>query len=202
MKYENHRQFFIAISQGKFNLDDVLLPKKEEDNTVEESILEFDEFAQITRKDAGGILVEGKKTEMLYSYAKCCNPIPGDPIIGYITVGEGIKIHRKTCNNLLNISAGDSSKLIPVQWPYSDESYFVAGLIVKGEDRPGIVNDIANIIVTYSNTNIKSININTNDSNFEGTITIYVNNLEYLNKLIQRLKKVKGVYTVERFESL
>ncbi len=202
LKYENHRQFFIAISQGKINLDDVLLPKKEEDTTVAESTLEFDEFAQITRKDAGGILVEGKKTEMLYSYAKCCNPIPGDPIIGFITVGEGIKIHRKTCNNLLNISAGDSSKLIPVQWPYSDESYFVAGLIIKGEDRPGIVNDIANIIVTYSNTNIKSININTNDSNFEGTITIYVNNLEYLNKLIQRLKKVKGVYTVERFESL
>ena len=202
LKYENHRQFFIAISQGKFNLDDVLLPKEEEDTTVAESPLEFDEFAQITRKDAGGILVEGKKTEMLYSYAKCCNPIPGDPIIGYITVGEGIKIHRKTCNNLLNLSTGDSSKLIPVQWHYADQSYFVAGIIVKGEDRPGILNDIANIIVTYSNTNIKSININTNDSNFEGTITLYVNNLEYLNKLIQRLKKVKGVYNVERFESL
>ena len=180
----------------------MLVPKKQEDTTSAESTLEFDEFAQITRKDVGGILIDGKKTEMLYSYAKCCNPIPGDPIIGYITLGEGIKIHRKTCNNLLNLSAGDSSKLITVQWPYSDESYFVAGLIVKGEDRPGIVNDIANIIVSYSNTNIKSININTNDSNFEGTITIYVNNLEYLNKLIQRLKKVKGVYTVERFESL
>lgn len=201
LRYENHRQFFIAIAQGKVNLDDVLLPKKEKDTTVPESILEFDEFAQITRKDAGGILVEGKKTEMLYSYAKCCNPIPGDPVIGYITVGEGIKIHRKTCNNLLNLSTEDSSKLIPVQWPYSEESYFVAGLIVKGDDRPGILNDIANTIVTYGNTNIKSININTDNTNFEGTITLYVNNLEYLNKLIQRLKKVKGVYTIERFES-
>ncbi len=200
-KYENHRQFFIAIAKGKVNLDDVLLPKKEEDTTVAESTLEFDEFAQITRKDVGGILIDGKKTEMLYSYAKCCNPIPGDPIIGYITLGEGIKIHRKTCNNLLNLSAADSSKLIPVEWPYSEESYFVAGLIVKGEDRPGILNDIANTIVTYGNTNIKSLNINTNESNFEGTITLYVNNLEYLNKLIQRLKKVKGVYTIERFES-
>jgi len=200
-KYENHRQFFIAIAKDKVNLDDVLLPKKEEDTSVTEPKLEFDEFAQITRKDVGGILIDGKKTEMLYSYAKCCNPIPGDPIIGYITLGEGIKIHRKTCNNLLNLSAADSSKLIPVQWPYSEESYFVAGLIVKGEDRPGILNDIANTIVTYGNTNIKSLNINTNESNFEGTITLYVNNLEYLNKLIQRLKKIKGVYTIERFES-
>jgi RelA/SpoT family (p)ppGpp synthetase len=200
-RYENHRQFFIAIAKGKVNIDDVLVPKKEEDTTAAESTLEFDEFAQITRKDVGGILIDGKKTEMLYSYAKCCNPIPGDPIIGYITLGEGIKIHRKTCNNLLNLSDADSSKLIPVQWPYSEESYFVAGLIVKGEDRPGILNDIANTIVTYGNTNIKSLNINTNESNFEGTITLYVNNLEYLNKLIQRLKKVKGVYTIERFES-
>jgi len=200
-KYENHRQFFIAIAKGKVNLDDVLLPKKEEDTSVTEPTLEFDEFAQITRKDVGGILIDGKKTEMLYSYAKCCNPIPGDPIIGYITLGEGIKIHRKTCNNLLNLSAADSSKLIPVEWPYSEESYFVAGLLVKGEDRPGILNDIANSIVNYGNTNIKSININTNESNFEGTITLFVNNLEYLNKLIQRLKKVKGVYTIERFES-
>ena len=200
-KYENHRQFFIAIAKGKVNLDDVLLPKKEEDTSVTEPTLEFDEFAQITRKDVGGILIDGKKTEMLYSYAKCCNPIPGDPIIGYITLGEGIKIHRKTCNNLLNLSAADSSKLIPVEWPYSEESYFVAGLLVKGEDRPGILNDIANSIVNYGNTNIKSININTNESNFEGTITLFVNNLEYLNKLIQRLKKVKGIYSIQRFES-
>ncbi len=136
-KYENHRQFFIAIAQSKVNLDDVLVPKKEEDTTAAESTLEFDEFAQITRKDVGGILIDGKKTEMLYSYAKCCNPIPGDPIIGYITLGEGIKIHRKTCNNLLNLSDADSSKLIPVQWPYSEESYFVAGLIVKGGRQTG-----------------------------------------------------------------
>jgi len=116
-------------------------------------------------------------------------------------VGEGIKIHRKTCSNLLNLSAEESSKLIPVQWPYSEGKYFVAGLLIKGDDRPGILNDIANTIVTFGNTNIKSININTNNSNFEGTITLYVNNLDYLNKLMQRLKKVKGIYNIERFES-
>jgi GTP pyrophosphokinase len=184
------------------DLDNVLLPKKETESTILVNKLEFEDFAQITRKDAGDILIDGKKTGMLYSYAKCCNPIPGDPVIGYITVGEGIKIHRKTCNNLINLSTGDSSKLIQVDWPYSEGSYFVAGMIIKGEDRPGILNDIAHTIVSFGNTNIKSININANFSNFEGTITLYVNNLEYLNRLIERLKKVKGVYTVERFESM
>jgi len=163
--------------------------------------MEFEHFADIARKDAGGVLVDGQKTDILYSYAKCCKPIPGDPVMGYITIGEGIKIHRKTCTNLINISTNDSSKLVSVQWPKAEESSFVAGLTVKGEDSPGILNDIAHAIVSFKNTNIKSININTNDSTFEGSVTVYVNNLEHLNRLIERLKKVKGVYLTERFES-
>ena len=136
----------------------------------------------------------------MYSYAKCCNPIPGDPVIGYITIGEGVKIHRKTCNNLINLSKIDADKLVSVQWPGTNGTLFVAGLTMKGEDSPGILNDIAHTIVSYKNTNIKSININTNDSTFEGSVTVYVSNLEHLNNLIDRLKKLKGVYKVERFE--
>ena len=200
LKFDNHKQFYTAVAQGNVNLDDVLRPNKEEEIKEQTHPMEFEQFADIARKDVGGVLVEGKKTNLLYSFAKCCKPIPGDPVIGYITVGEGIKIHRKTCVNLLNISTNDSSKLIPVQWPQSEESNFVAGLIVKGEDSPGILNDIAHSIVSFKTTNIKSININTNDSTFEGSVTVYVNNLEHLNRLIDRLKKVKGVYLVERFE--
>ncbi|MFC2102995.1 RelA/SpoT family protein [Bacteroidota bacterium] len=201
LKYDNSRMFFYAIAQDKVNLEEILAPKKDPEKDAQENILEFDKFAQISRSDAGGILVDGKKTEMLYSYAKCCNPIPGDPVIGFITVGDGLKIHRKTCNNLIKLSAGESDKLISVQWPYAENSYFVAGLIIKGEDRPGILNDIAHTIVSFGNTNIKSLNINTNQSSFEGTLTLYVNNLEYLKRLMDRLKKVKGVYNIERFES-
>jgi GTP pyrophosphokinase len=136
----------------------------------------------------------------MYSYAKCCNPIPGDPVIGYITIGEGVKIHRKTCSNLINLSKIDADKLVAVQWPGTDGTLFVAGLTVKGEDSPGLLNDIAHTIVTYKKTNIKSININTNDSTFEGSVSVYVNNLEHLMNLIERLKKLKGIYKVERFE--
>jgi (p)ppGpp synthase/HD superfamily hydrolase len=137
----------------------------------------------------------------MHSYAKCCNPIPGDPVIGYITVGEGIKIHRKTCTNLLKISETEGSKLVPVQWPQTENSLFVAGLKIIGEDSPGILNDISHTIVSYQNTNIKSLNLSTTDSTFEGNVTLYVHNLEHLQRLIERLKKLKGVYSVERFES-
>ncbi len=200
LKYDNNSQFFQAIAQGNVNLDQILIDTGEKSSEEQEKILAFDKFADIARKDAGGILVDGKSSGIMYSYAKCCNPIPGDPVIGYITVGEGVKIHRKTCNNLINLSKIDADKLVAVQWPGTDGTLFVAGLTMKGEDSPGILNDIAHTIVSYRSTNIKSININTNDSTFEGSVMVYVNNLEHLNNLIDRLKKLRGLYKVERFE--
>ncbi len=201
LKYESPRQFYRSIAQGKVNLDEVLTATKEKEKKERQPVLEFDNFASIAREDIGGILVDGKQSGIMYSYAKCCNPIPGDPVVGYITVGEGIKIHRKTCNNLIRISEKDASKLIPVQWPDAEGSLFVAGLSVMGEDSPGILNDISHAIVSYQNTNIKSININTNNSTFEGSVTLYVQNLDHLSRVIDRIKKLKGVYSVERFES-
>jgi guanosine-3',5'-bis(diphosphate) 3'-pyrophosphohydrolase len=200
LKFESPWHFYKSISLGKVNLDEILTVTKEK-KEKEVPVLEFDSFASSARNVAGGILVDGIESNIMYSYAKCCNPIPGDPIIGYITVGEGIKIHRKTCNNLIRVSEADPSKLIPVQWPEAESSLFVAGLSVMGEDSPGILNDISHAIVAYQNTNIKSININTNDSTFEGSVTIYVHNLAHLSRIIDRLKKVKGIYSVERFEA-
>ncbi len=202
LKFENPKLFFKAIAQGKLNIDEVLTATKEKEKKEKEvPVLEFDNFAKISRDDIGGILVDGSTSGIMYSYAKCCNPIPGDPVIGYITVGEGIKIHRKTCNNLLKISENDASKLVPVQWPQEEGSLFVAGLTVMGEDQPGILNELSHTIVSFHNTNIKSININTNDSTFEGSVTLYVHNIEHLQRIIERLKKLKGVYSVERFEN-
>ncbi len=202
LKFENNRQFFKAIAQNHLNIDEVLTASQEKEKKEKVPVLEFDSFARSARNDIGGILVEGTDTNILYSYAKCCNPIPGDPVIGYITVGEGIKIHRKTCSNLLKISEKDGSKLVPVQWPESEESLFVAGITIMGEDTPGILNEISHAIVSFQNTNIKSININTGDSTFEGSVTLYVHNLEHLSRIIERLKKLKGIYSVERFESV
>jgi guanosine-3',5'-bis(diphosphate) 3'-pyrophosphohydrolase len=102
----------------------------------------------------------------------------------------------------LNIAEKDNSKLVPVQWPESDSSLFVAGLTVTGDDTPGILNEISHAIVSYQNTNIKSINLNTGNSSFEGSVTLYVHNIEHLTRIIERLRKLRGIYSVERFESV
>ncbi len=200
-KYDNTKQFFKAIAQGLLNIDDIFTAKQEKDDKEKQKEIQFSKFASAARGEIGGILVDGKKSSILYTYAKCCNPIPGDPVIGFITIGEGIKIHRKNCYNLINLSISDSSKLVNVQWPETEDNLFVVGILIRGQDRPGILNDISHSIVTFQNTNIKSININTQDSSFEGNVSFYVQNLEHLNRIIERLKKIPGVTYVERFES-
>ncbi len=200
LKFANPSEFFSAIAQDKVNLDEILNPPAPEEKP-EAHQLEFDDFAEQARKTAGGVLVEGEHKGIVYEYAKCCNPIPGDPIIGFITVGHGVKIHRKNCKNLISMSQTEPNRLIPVEWPKTNGKYFVAGITIKGEDKPGILKDLSNSITSYKNTNIKSVNINTTDSMFVGQITVYVENIEHLNRLIERLKKNQGIYSVERFEA-
>lgn len=200
LKYDNSRNLFKAIALEKIDLDEVLNPTPEPEEKVATEV-QFEKFVDIARNTAGGVVVEGDHKGFAYSYAKCCNPIPGDHVIGYVTIGEGIKIHRKDCRNLINMAKNNENRLVPVTWPKANGAFFVAGISIRGEDMPGLLKDISNSITTYQNTNIKSVNISTGDSLFRGTITVYVKDLDHLNKLIERLKKNRGIFSVERFDA-
>ncbi len=202
LKYDNTRVFFRAIGTGKVEVDEILAlsQEQEREKKSKENTFAVETFTNYARATGGGLLIDGESSDMMVSYSKCCNPIPGDPVAGYITVGEGIKIHRKTCKNLLEISKREPEKIVSIHWPEIEGSTFIVGLSIKGKDSPGILNDLAHSIVSYRNTNIKSINIDTVDSFFDGTVTLYVQNLEHLSRIIERLKKVKGVSTVSRLD--
>ncbi|MFA7287867.1 MAG: bifunctional (p)ppGpp synthetase/guanosine-3',5'-bis(diphosphate) 3'-pyrophosphohydrolase [Melioribacteraceae bacterium] len=200
LKYENSQQFYSAIAQERISIDNILNPVVEPDQK-EVPELEFEKFVTSVRTSAGGVIVEGENKGVAYSYAKCCNPIPGDVVVGYITIGEGIKIHRKDCKNLINMVRYGEDRLVAVQWPRTDGASFVAGLIIKGDDMPGILKDLSNAVTTYQNTNIKSVNISTTDSMFRGTITVFVRDLIHLRGLMEKIKKTRGVYSVERFDA-
>jgi RelA/SpoT family (p)ppGpp synthetase len=199
LKFDNPSKFFTAIVKDEVDLDELLNPQEEKEAKSSPE-LEYDSFAQLARTTTGGIIVDGEHKGIEYIYAKCCGPIPGDPIIGYITIGEGIKIHRKDCRNLINMLKHGEHKLVPVKWPSAAGSQFVAGINIKGEDKQGLLNEISNSITNYKNTNIKAVNISTSDSMFYGTVTVYVNDLQHLTRLIERLKKTPGVYSVSRFD--
>jgi (p)ppGpp synthase/HD superfamily hydrolase len=137
---------------------------------------------------------------MMFSYANCCNPIPGEDIIGFITKTEGVKIHKRSCKNLTNLFLMDPDRLIDVQWPSETEDEFFVGIKIDGEDRPGMLNEITHVISTYENTNIRSVNISSKGATFEGTVILMVKNITHLNQLLDKIKQVSGVFEVRRFE--
>ena len=199
-KFDNYNQFYAAVANNKLDLDEIINPPvKIEEKLPEE--LEFDDFAKIARKSNNGIIVDNEYRGIEHNFAKCCSPIPGDPIVGYITIGEGIKIHRRDCNNLIHMVKTGEHKLVPVSWSSDKGASFVAGINIRGENKPGLITFISNSITSYQNTNIKAINIGTKDSLFSGTIAVFVNDLQHLNRLIERLKKNKDIFSVERFDA-
>jgi RelA/SpoT family (p)ppGpp synthetase len=199
LKYDNFNEFYSAIALDKIKVEELFV-NEEENNKKLTQDFEFDDFANITRTDVGGVIIEGDVKGINYSYAKCCNPIPGDPIVGFITTGEGIKIHRKNCDNVVELDKKYNNKFVRADWSKTIEQNFVAAISIKGEDAPGLLNTITNNINQYKNTNIKGINMNSEKNHFSGIISVYVENLEHLNRLIERLKKIHGIYSVERFE--
>lgn len=202
-KFDNLNEFFKAVAAGSVDVEQILVHKTETEKiTLEEEAkkLDFEKFADSTRAQVGGVLIAGDKLDILHNFAKCCNPIPGDEILGFITRGEGIKIHRKNCKNLERLMKFHEGRIIEVNWPNTDGNYFIAAIKIIGEDRPGMLSEISQTIVNTQNTNIKSVNIQSHRNIFYGTISVSVKNLEHLNRIIERLKKITGIETVERFE--
>ncbi len=160
----------------------------------------FKKFVSTARSMTSGISLFGSSDNFMHHYAKCCNPIPGDDIVGFVTRGEGIKIHRRNCRNVLAMRLNDEERLVEVSWPPASEADFIAGVRISGDDRTGLLNDITHTISTYNNTNIRSVNVTTKDSLFEGQFILYVKNTEHLNDIVDKLRRIKGVVKAERFE--
>ena len=135
----------------------------------------------------------------MHQYAKCCNPIPGDSIVGFVTIGEGIRIHRKDCKNVLSKRMTESERLVEVGWPAANAADFIVAVRVYGKDRPGLLSDVTHAISSYQNTNIRSVNIDSRGSLFEGQIILFVKNTEHLARVVEKIKKVEGILEVERF---
>ncbi|MBL4755487.1 MAG: bifunctional (p)ppGpp synthetase/guanosine-3',5'-bis(diphosphate) 3'-pyrophosphohydrolase [Flavobacteriales bacterium] len=158
----------------------------------------LEELVKRTRGKSDTLVIGEELQKIDYKLAPCCNPIPGDDVFGFITINEGIKIHRVNCPNAIQLMSNYAYRIVKARWTNQELIAFLAGLKITGIDDMGIVNNITKIISTDLNVNMRSLGFDSEDGVFEGTIMLYVHDTTHLTDLITNLKKVKGVSRVER----
>ena len=158
--------------------------------------------ASVQAKAPADTLLIGEDMDVVeYKLAKCCTPIPGDEVFGFVTVAEGIKIHRTSCPNAPELLANHTNRVIKAKWTSQYEVAFLTGLKVMGTDRVGLINDVSRIISEELKVNMSSISFRSDAGIFEGEIMLYVNDTRHLELLMGKLEKVEGVVRVIRFDS-
>jgi GTP pyrophosphokinase len=152
---------------------------------------------EITKKY--DLLVFGNDEEKLdYRISTCCNPIPGDNVFGFITIKDGIKIHKKNCPNALRMQSNYDYRILKAKWIDSTQEEFTVSIDLTGIDKIGLLNNITNVISENMNMNIRKLNFETDGGIFKGNIIISVKTNNLVNKVIEKLKKLNGIEKVQR----
>jgi guanosine-3',5'-bis(diphosphate) 3'-pyrophosphohydrolase len=145
------------------------------------------------------MLVFGKEEERLnYTLAKCCNPIPGDKVFGFLTINDGIKVHKTDCPNAVSLQSNYAYRIMTAKWIDSTQQEFTVQLKLSGLDNLGLVNEVTKVISSNMHVNIKSLAFSTDDGIFSGKITVSVKTNTMLKKLIDNLKKINGIDKITR----
>ena len=217
--FENMRAFFNVNSQfelhyevgiGKIGLNELKrfkehkpdpTPRHKPGEGPEAKATEHEAHASRGQYDDILLIGEDMMDVVEYKLAKCCTPIPGDEVFGFVTVSEGIKIHRTNCSNAPELMSNHNNRVIKAKWTSQHEVAFLTGLKVVGTDRVGLINDVSKIISEELKVNMSSISFRTEHGIFEGEIMLYVNDTRHLDLLISKLEKVEGVVKVARFDS-
>ena len=147
------------------------------------------------------MLVIGEGLERIdYKLSPCCNPIPGDDVFGFITINEGIKIHRTNCPNAIQLMSNYAYRIVKARWFNQQQIAFLAGIKITGMDDVGVVNNITKVISSELKVNIRSLNIESLDGLFEGTIMLFVHDTGHLQNLMKKLKSLNGIVSVIRMD--
>jgi GTP pyrophosphokinase len=155
----------------------------------------------LPRKDAELIIFGESSDKIVYNLANCCKPIPGDDVFGFVTTGKGLTIHRTNCPNAAKLLANYGHRIVKTKWAKNKEISFLTGLKIIGLDDVGVVNKITSLISGELRINISAITIEAREGLFEGTIKLFVHDKEELEELVQNLKKLQGIQSVDRFDT-
>lgn len=200
-----HTEMYFQIAKGKLDLSKIkpLIQKGGalKFGSVRQSIKESFEtlYKKVTSKK-DELVIGDSNTKLDYKLAPCCNPIMGDDVFGFITINDGIKIHRSNCPNAKQLRANYAYRIINASWKKEEASEFLTGVKFSGLDNVGLVNEITGFISNEKNVNMKSISFDSNDGIFEGKIMLFVNDTKHLYDLIAHLKQLEGIEKVERID--
>ncbi|RVU25531.1 bifunctional (p)ppGpp synthetase/guanosine-3',5'-bis(diphosphate) 3'-pyrophosphohydrolase [Sandaracinomonas limnophila] len=150
------------------------------------------------RKESDTLLIGEDMDKVDYTLAKCCNPISGDEVFGFVTINEGIKIHRNACPNATELLSRHGDRVIKAQWTSQIKMSFVVDLIIRGIDRVGLINDVTKLISSELKVNITGLTIGVNEGLFEGKISLMIQDTQHLDELVHELENVPGVIEVSR----
>ena len=167
-----------------------------------EGLLSSDDDALLVSQAKKEVKKNDGFTELEYAVAKCCNPIPGDDVIGLIFPNEPIRIHKTDCNVAIKLMSQYGKNIVKAKWKQKEGIIFLAGLNIKAVDNIGLVQKISSIIADDFETNIRSFNLLNSKGLVDIDITIYINSTDKLKNLIQQLKKIKEVIKVTRLEKI
>jgi GTP pyrophosphokinase/guanosine-3',5'-bis(diphosphate) 3'-pyrophosphohydrolase len=215
LKFDSTQDLFYDIGKGSFDVNELynvvkqftskgrIDEQEDEDKpapVTEEEIQETYINAARSISDDKALVINGELTNVKYSYANCCNPIPGDDVMGFISRTGDVKVHRSNCKNIHHLIQTDGERIVDVSWAKNIDSKFLGAVKVIGEDRVGMINDITDVLSKSLETNMKSINVNSDSGMFEGILTVYVDDIDHLGRIINKLQKVGGVKSVFRYE--
>ncbi len=170
---------------------------------VEKKFVEQEEYpvdkAKID-KNAELIIFGESSNQFPYEFAKCCAPIPGDDVVGFISINGVIKIHRTNCNNVINLMSKYGYRIVKTRWTSSKSPAFLTGIAINGIDDIGVINKITHIISADMKVNMQSMSLESNNGIFEGTFKVYVKDHGQLDKLLSKLSGLSGIQSVKRIE--
>ncbi|HOP42480.1 MAG TPA: bifunctional (p)ppGpp synthetase/guanosine-3',5'-bis(diphosphate) 3'-pyrophosphohydrolase [Flavobacteriales bacterium] len=195
------------VARGRYDLEAlekpslrggrIVLPKRKassEDRSLEEVVRE------IRGGDQSALLIGDDLQKIDYKLSPCCNPIPGDDVFGFITINDGIKIHRVNCPNAVQLMSNFAYRIVKARWKGKDTVEFLAGIKFSGIDDVGLVNKITSIISHEHNVNMRAISFESHDGIFEGKVMAFVHDTDHLDVLMDKLRRVNGVRSVERVD--
>jgi guanosine-3',5'-bis(diphosphate) 3'-pyrophosphohydrolase len=206
-KLPSTQDLFYNVAKGLIDMKDLReyqLSEKVIENKPQDKI-EVEQVQSLLRnikvKDSDMLLIGEDMQKIDYKLANCCNPIPGDDVFGFVTVSDGIKIHRTNCPNAAKLMANYGYRIVKARWTNQQELAFLTGLRITGIDDVGLINKLTTVISNDFKVNMRSITVDSDNGIFEGSIMVYVNDTQHLDNLIKKLKTVNGVTAVSRFDT-